>query len=238
MSGSVDMNQQINQHQQLITSFAGKLLRDHFGKGPESVFVSIGDVFITIYWRNFLTPSERVLLEQDHILIIDQMREKLLQMMLPEIAGYIEIVTGNRPREFYYDWSLHNKTGMLVGICNEPFPYGQAVYEDYTGKEETEQELLRISQEVQKLPNELYSCEVNSRMLLVIRKGILVPIEKELIRLGHGELLKGVKRSLEKRYLHNNSWFEKILQRKVVDSFTDWDFELDKSVILLVLQPK
>lgn len=40
---------------------------------------------------------------------------------------------------------------------------------------------------------------------------------------------------MEKRYLHNNSHFEAILRRKVLDAFVDWDFSLDKSVIVLVL---
>lgn len=238
MNESVGMNQQMNQYQQLITSYTGKLLRDHFGKGPESVFVSIGHKFIVIYLRNFLTPSERVLLEQDHILIVDQMREKLMQMMIPEITSYIEIVTGVKPREFYYDWSLHNKTGMLVGFLPEPIPSSQPVNENYPGKQEIEEEIIKISKKAQKAPEALCSYEINSRMVLIIRSGILVRIEQELIRLGHGELLKGVKRNLEKSYLHHNSWTEAMFNRRVHDAFVDWNFDLDKSVILLVTQPK
>jgi len=232
------MNQQVFQYQQLIASYTGKLLRDHFGKGPESVFVSIGHTFITIYLRNFLTPSEKVLLEQDHEMIVDQMREKLMQMMLPEIASYIEIVTGVKPREFYCDWSLHNKTGMLVGLCPEPVPEAQPVNEAYAGRVELEQEISRISYQAQKTPEEIYSCELNSRTLLVMRSGLLVRLEKELIRLGHGELLKGVKRNLEKSYFHNNSSFERILGKRVIDCFVDWNYEQDKSVMLLVSSPK
>jgi len=238
MNESHEMNQQINQYKQQITSYTGKLLRDHFGKGPESVFVSIGHTFIIIYLRNFLTPSERVLLEQDHILIIDQMREKLMQMMIPEISGFIEIVTGVRPREFYYDWSLHNKTGMLVAICSEPIPNSQPVNERYTGKPEIEEEILKISRKTQKEPEELYSCEISPRMLLIIRTGILVRIEKELIRLGHGELLKGVKRNMEKSFLHNNDWPETPFSKRLSDTFVDWNFDLDKSVILLTTEPR
>lgn len=238
MNESDGMSQQNNQIQQQITSYMGKLLRDYFGKGPESVYVSIGHTFIVIYMRNFMTPSERVLLEQEHISIIDQMREKLMQMMLPEISGYIQIVTGAKPREFYYDWSLHNRTGMMVAICGEPVPGGQPVNEAYAGKQEAEQEIIRISQKAQKAPETIYSCEISPRLFLFVRSGILVRIEKELIRLGHSELLKGVKRNLEKSYLHNNSWLETALNRRLADSFTDWDFDLDRSVTLLVAQPK
>lgn len=238
MDESNIMSQQIYSQQQLIASYTGKLLRDHFGKGPESVHVSIGHRFITIYLRNFITPSERVLLEQDHELIIDQMREKLIHMMIPEISSYIEIVTGFKPREFYYDWALHNKTGMLVGICSEPISDGLVVRDQFEGKVELEQEIIKISSLAQKSPETVESYEIGSRTLVIIRKGILVRIEKELIRLGHQELLKGVKRNLEKSLLHNNSSFDYILKKNVLDCFVDWNFEIDKSVILMVLSGK
>lgn len=237
MDESNPMNQTIIQYQQQIASYVGKLFRDHFGKGPESAVVSIGSKYITVYFRNFLTPSERVLLEQDHEMIVDQMRETLLQTMIPEFASYIEIVTGVKPQEFYYDWSLHNKSGMLIAICPEPIPGGQDVNHDYAGKAEMEQEIVNISHQAQKVPEELVSFEINSRTLLFIRSGILVRIEKELIRLGHSELLKSVKRNLEKSYLHNNSSFEGILKKRVVDAFVDWKFDSDSSVIVLVVNP-
>ncbi|MEH7128397.1 Na-translocating system protein MpsC family protein, partial [Neobacillus drentensis] len=78
---------------------------------------------------------------------------------------------------------------------------------------------------------------LNERTLVVIRNGILVPIEKELIRLGNFEALRLAKRNLEKRLLHNSGNFESILQTKVNDIFVDWDFYRDKSVIVLILSP-
>jgi uncharacterized protein YbcI len=237
MDESNPMSQQINQHQQLIASYIGKLLRDHFGKGPESVFVSIGGHAISIYLRNFITPSERVLLEQEqeHEMIIHQMRDKLMQMMIPEISGYVETLTGTRPEEFYYDWNLKNKTMMLIGLCSEPVQGGLPVESDYPGQQNLEREINYISQQAQRSPDEIVSFEMNPRMLVVIRRGILVRIEKELIRLGKGELLKCVKKNLEKSFLHNNSSLDSILNKRVQDSFVDWNFEQDKSVILFIM---
>jgi len=228
------MNQPIQQYQQTIASYLGKLLRDHFGKGPESVVVSIGDSYIVMYFRNFLTPSERVLLEQDQIIIIDHIREKLMLTLIPELYGYIEVITGIRVREFYYDWNFHNKSGMLVGVSKEPFPGAAAVDPMYPGKQGVEEEISSISYQAQKLPEAMYSLQVAPRLVVAVRDGILVRIEKELIRLGHGEMLKQVKRQLEKSYLHNNNMFEAALGKQVIDVFVDWNLDLDRSVILLV----
>lgn len=238
MDESYPMNQTIHQFQQLIASYTGKLLREHFGKGPESVLVSIGGEYITIYLRNFLTPSERILLQQDHVIIINQMRDKLMQMVNPEVLGYIQQLTGIIPSEIYYDWALQNQSGMITILCPERLVDDSEIREDYSGKEKLEQEVRLISEQVQKAPDRLYSCEMNNRTLLFVREGILVPIEKEFIRLGHKELLKEVKRNLEKNSLYNNAGFEQILNRPILDVFVDWNYELDKSIIVLVTSSK
>ncbi len=232
------MEDSLKKMQQDISSFTGRLFRDHFGKGPESVYVSMGYTFLVIYLRNFITPSERVLLEQDQEMTILQLRGKLMKSISPELKAYIEILTGIKIREIYYDWGIHNHSGMITCISEEPFTAKEAIEEDYAGKRQIDQEIVDISHQAQKAPEEIYSCEINDRTLVVIRNGILVRIEKELIRLGNDELLKRVKRNLEKSYLHNNSHFETILNKRVIDSFVDWDFELDKSAIVFILNPK
>lgn len=228
------MKQNIQQIHQAVASYTGKLLRDHFGKGPESVSASIGNRFIVLYFRNFLTPTERVLMEQGHELIVSQTREKLIQTIIPELTGYIELVTGVKPTSFYYDWGLHNKSGMLVGVSDKPFPGAAGIDESYPGKAEIEQEVIHISRLAQKAPELISSCMIHPKAILVIREGILVRIEKELIRLGHGEMLKTVKRGLEKSYLHNSGAFEKALGVQVADVFADWDLDRDQSVILIM----
>lgn len=219
---------------QNISSYIGKLFRDNFGKGPESVFVSVGLTYMTVHLRNLLTPAERVLMDQDQTDIIVQMRDTLIQRLYPELKGYIQLTTGVQVQEMYYDWNLHNRSGMITFIGEEPFPYAESVNDAYPGKPIIDQEIINISQQAQKIPEELYSFELNSRTILIVRNGILVRIEKELIRLGHSALLKRVKRNLEKSYLHNNGHFEAALNRKVIDVFCDWDFERDRSIMLLV----
>ena len=224
--------------QQNIASFLGKLLRDTFGKGPESVHVTIGHTFITMYLRNFMSPSEKVLMDQDQELIVMQTRDKLMQTLMPELNGYIKGLLGQKPNEIYYDWGLHNRSGMVMGIFTEPIEAGERIDEAYAGRRELEEEIVEISRNAQKAPEEIYSCEVNDRTIVVVRNGILVRIEKELLRYGVGPLLLQVKRMLEKKYMHNNTRLEHILGRRIVDSFVDWDFDLDKSVMTFVLNPK
>ncbi|WP_139367619.1 Na-translocating system protein MpsC family protein [Alkalihalobacterium alkalicellulosilyticum] len=222
--------------QKNISAYTGKMFREYFGKGPESVYTSLGYTILTIYLRNFLTPSEKVLLEQDQIMTIQQMRDTLMNSISPELKAYIEILTGKKIREIYYDWNFHNRSAMITCISSEPFTPKEKLNEQFVGKEIVDQWIISLSQQAQKPPEELYSCELNERTIVIIRNGILVRIEKELIRLGYGDLLRKVKRNLEKTYLHNNL-YEKSVKRQIVDSFVDWDWDLDKSVIVLFLNP-
>ncbi|MRG86886.1 DUF2294 family protein [Salinibacillus xinjiangensis] len=218
-----------------LSNYVSKLLRDNFGKGPEAVYVSMGYTFITLYIRNFITPTERVLMQQNNEEFLQEMRGAVISTLIPEIKAYIRLITGMDLQEFYYDWNLHNKSGMLVGISNDQTRCSFPLTEDYKGKNELHQELTQITADVQKAPEELFSYQLNPRTILAIRNGIFVRIEKELIRQGMQESLRIAKRKLEKRVLHNNIYFQRILQTKVMDIFVDWDFDLDKGVILFIL---
>jgi uncharacterized protein YbcI len=220
-----------------LSSYISKILRDHFGKGPESVYVSLGKTFIIFYIRNFLSPTEKVLMNQKQEETVQQTRDLVMLTLIPEIKAYIKIVTGMEIREFYYDWGLHNKSAMFTGICTDTTGIDISIEEEFTGKTELINEIINLSSESEKKPEEIYACQLNQRSILVIRNGILVRIEKQLIRQGMREQLKLAKRTLEKGLLHNNNHFEVILNTRVIDIFVDWDFELDKSVIVLVTNP-
>ncbi|WP_100013132.1 DUF2294 domain-containing protein [Lentibacillus sediminis] len=224
-----------NSLQTEIASYIGKLLRDNFGKGPSSVYVSLKKPFISIHLRDFLAPMERVLVSQQETMKVEETRDLLMQELIPDIKATLKVGTGMEVKELYYDWSLQNRSGILVGILDNEEDNDNKL-ENYPEKEAVHHEILLISRQAEKSPESLDSCFLNDRTLLVKRTGILVRIEKELIRTGFEEHLKLTKRQLEKRLLHGSD-FEEILQRNVVDIFVDWDFKLDKSYIIFILQP-
>lgn len=219
-----------------IASYVGKLLRDNFGKGPSSVYVSIQEPFITIYFRDFLAPMERVLVDQKEEMRVEETRDLLMQNLFPEIKASLKVLAGLEVEVFYHDWSLTNRTGMFLGVMKKDQCSGEHVPGGYDTKEKMHEEIERISQQAEKVPQKIDSCFLNERTIVVIRDGILVRIEKELIRDGLEESLKLTKRRLEKGLMHNNN-FESILSTEVQDIFVDWDFKLDKSYIVFIVKP-
>lgn len=231
------MNNHEKQTQFEIASHIGRLLREAFGKGPQSIFVSINRPFVVIYLRNFLSQTEKILLQQGHLFSVQHTRNIVMETLIPEIKAYLLLLTGINIREFYFDWGLHNYSGVFVGIESEDNPVDNSTQESYLGKEELHLEIERISLHIQKIPDEIHSFLINERTLLIVRSGILISIGKELIRLGFEENLKLAQRNLEKNHLFNNNQFQKILKSPIVDVFTDWNFHLDKSIIVFILNP-
>ncbi|MBU8880975.1 DUF2294 domain-containing protein [Bacillus sp. FJAT-29790] len=223
--------------QKELASFIGKLLRDSFGKGPESIFVTIEKSVISIYLRSFMTPAEKILIDQNQEEIFRQTRDVIMRTLFPEIKAFVKAVTEINIGEFYYDWGLHNRSGILVGISANLNEKDLWLTDQYEGKEQIHLEISNISQKVEKAKPTIYSCQLNTRTLLIIRNDILVTIEKELIKQGYQEILQNTKRNLEKKYLHNNNHFEAILKTKVDDIFVDWNFNKNKSAIIFTMKP-
>jgi len=212
----------------LIAGYTGKLLRDRFGKGPESIYVSADDYAVALHIRNFLGPVEHFLLSQNEEQSFRQIRELLMKSLMPELKQFLLNETGFDANEMYYDWGIHNASGMIVALA----AYAERQSEHYPGWEEAHAQIVAVSRRVQKEPERIYSWWPNRRTLIIIREGILIPIEKELIALGYDQILKSTKRKIEKRHLELDTDFGRLFGREVSDFYVDWDFQLDKSTIV------
>lgn len=232
------INLDINKTRTELASYIGKLLRDYYGKGPESVYVSINETAITIYLRQFISPMEKALIMQNKEDVVQETRDILMTSLIPEMKATIKIMTGMEIEEFYFDWGMDNFSGIMTGITSDKSSLTHLTEMNFPGKAELHEEINVISNHAEKVPAETLSFQLNERTVVVIRNGILVNIERELIRMGQRELLRLAKRRLEKRLLHNNNRFDSILNSEVIDIFVDWNFDHDRSVIVFILNPK
>ncbi|WP_241680296.1 DUF2294 domain-containing protein [Metabacillus mangrovi] len=227
----------IKAQQTKLASNFGKLLRDKFGKGPEALHVTIAQPYVLVYINGFMSAMEQVLLDQGQDMTVKKAREYLMKSLDPEFRGQIKAITDMDIQHLYYDWNLSNQTGVLVGVCPELPAGGTDTIASYDGKEEVHKEIIKISERAEKVPDGVFSYLLSPRSLIVIREGILVPIEKQLISLGFDENLRIAKRQLEGDMLINSTQFSKVLNAVVQDVFVDWDFVLDNSVISFILKP-
>jgi uncharacterized protein YbcI len=219
-----------------LASYTGRLLREHFGKGPGSVFATISAPYITIYIKDFMTTMENKLIDNEQSKYVQKIRDMLMEKLVEDIKAYVHMNTGLTIKEFYYDWNLDSESGIFIGIL--PQERCENETRSYENQDAVHQEIIKVSKEAEKVPGEVSSCLLNPRTVIVIRKQILVAIEKELIHLGFPESLTIAKRNLEKRILleHKDS-LENYLNAKIENTFVSWDFDLDKSVLVLIIKP-
>lgn len=218
-----------------MSSYIGKLFRDNFGKGPASVFVSLEEPYVTIYMKDFLAPMERVLVGQENNDKVEETRDLLMGELIPDIKATFRATAGIELDSLYYDWSLSNRSGVMIGVLSTSQNMNEEP-QTYPNQDQFHQEIDKVSVKAEKSPEAINSYLLNDRTLLVERTGILVAIEKEMIRMGFSDHLRVSKRHLEKRLL-NHAPFEQILNTNIEDIFVDWDFSKDRSYILFILKP-
>ncbi|MFD0051296.1 Na-translocating system protein MpsC family protein [Actinomycetes bacterium NPDC127524] len=109
----------------------GKLLRENFGKGPQSINVIISIPYVLVYVRGFISPMEQVLLDQNQELTVKTTREFLMKTIDPEIRGQIQ--------------------GITVGVCKNTSPDLLSQY-DYKAKDLIHEEIIQISEQAEKAP--------------------------------------------------------------------------------------
>ncbi|MCM3575107.1 MULTISPECIES: Na-translocating system protein MpsC family protein [Mesobacillus] len=219
-----------------ISGYIGRMLRENFGRGPSNVFCTISKPFVSIYITNFLSPMENTLLTNHQSVYVQKTRDLMMETLEEEIKSYIELNTKDKIKEFYYDWNLDEKSGMLLFIFEKDQPY---IFDVYDNKNLVEEETIELSMEIQKAPEETHSKLLNERTLIIVRHGILISLEKEFIQLGFQETLKIAKRKLEKKVItQHQSSYERYLNAKITDYFVDWNFDKDKSYTLFILKPE
>lgn len=219
-----------------IGGYISALLRNHFGKGPTSVFVTIKKPFILIHLRGFIAPMETVLLKKKDWKRVLETRDLLINELKSEIEENLRRIADLNIQEFYADWNLEAESGMLIGVMPDDAQREDFEWPEHIDKEELESKVAYASEIAEKEPGSVESYWLNDRTLLVKRNQILVGIEKALIAEGYTEILKLAKRPLERRLVYNTQP-EKTLGRPVTEVFLDWNFSADIGYIVFMMEP-
>lgn len=217
-----------------VGSYISTLLRDHFGKGPTSVFVTVKPPFLSIHLRGFLAPTERILLKQQEHRRVLETRDLLMNQLAADIKLDLWKIGKMEVEEVYADWNLDDQTGMILAVMADKAGAEKIAWDSAIEIESIREEVNEASRKAQKAPESTELYWLNNRTLLIERSGIFVEIEKELIRGGFVEELKLVKRPLERRLLLQTR-IEAILKQPILEVFLDWNFITDKGYIVLLL---
>ncbi|KOF10660.1 hypothetical protein AC739_08345 [Planococcus glaciei] len=219
-----------------IGSYFSNLLRTNFGKGPTSVYVTIAEPFITVHFRGFISPMERVLINQKEHQRILETRDLMMDELKPDIMLELSKHLNNDVQELYADWNLEKETGMIISVLNGDDSEGFMPVPEDIDLEAFRGKIIEASNKAQKAPGSTTIYWLSDRTIVVRRTEILVEIEKALIKNGFEEQLKLAKRPLEHQMLLEVG-IESVLNRSIAETFLDWNFEKDLGFTIFLLEP-
>lgn len=219
-----------------VSEYISALLQEHFGEYPESVNVTIEQPFILIHLHGFLMPSEKGLLKKNETKRILETRDLLMNTLKPEIMNRIHRITQSEIEGVYADWNLDKETGLFIAVMAHDEKRKENDWPAEVDQNALKEKIIETSKKTEKAPDRTELYWLSHNLLAIERGGIMVEIEKELIKNGVIDELRLAKRPLEHR-LMNSAELKPILKRNVAELFVDWDFEKDKAYLVFILEP-
>ncbi|MEB1808203.1 MAG: DUF2294 domain-containing protein [Bacillaceae bacterium] len=231
------MNTTYRQQEDLLqlSSTFSKMLKQKFGKGPESCFVTNQSNKLTIYIRNFITPAEEVLVESKQINLAYNFRYAVIERVFQEFKNEVETVLGLTFTSYHTDWDYDNNTGILM---LENSSTNEQLETSSHSKLTTRlfKKMSSICSEVHKAPSSLKLIKLNPNMYLAECKGTMLQIEKVLFRKNCIEMLQERSIEIKKSYIIQRTSFEEVFGKEVEGLFMTWDYKNDRSYIFFYLQ--
>lgn len=97
-----------------LSSTFSKLLKRRFGKGPETCYVILKGNRIYVYMRNFITPAEESLINNDEVDLAAKFRSTVINIIIKEFILEVSKVLGSSFDHFLHDWNYEKNTGILL----------------------------------------------------------------------------------------------------------------------------
>lgn len=219
-----------------IGNLTSKLLRKNFGRGPEFCQAFLKYRYLVFYLRGFVSPMEAVLLENgnaDHIYIS---RNIVMDSVLSQLRGILELEFEEEVQDFYHDWNYAKNSGMITVVFERDVLLEEETIEEFPEKLALINEVNRISSIVQKTPERTLAYRISPKLYVVKRMGILIPLERALISKGFNKTLLVTMDDLMKSYCTGQGRFEVIFKQPLEDVFVDWNLGKDKSLMCLMLR--
>lgn len=218
-----------------ISAYADDFLKAHFNDAPREMTVQFHPPFLLIHLKGFLTAPEQLLIRRGESKRVLENRDLLLNALKEDFLTGLNAAAKVQLDELFFDWNLEKQTGLLLAVAENgleedsyPPPVGIA--------EGPVKEIIQMNSALsQKKPEHTQLFWLNPAALLIKRSGILVDIEKELLKNGVAEELRLAKRPLEYRLTELFN-LDSCLPGPVKEIFVDWHFCKDLSYMVLLLE--
>ncbi len=218
----------------LVEQTISTLFEENFGKLPDTVRVSANEKCLIIRLEGFLGDTVKTMISENSYGALSSTRELIVGYMLSRLGDTLQTEFDLSAAHFYYDWHDEDLSCIISVILREDEHY--ALDDHYAEKEKIHDQIRELTARVEKVPHKLHSFWVENDYLVVIRRGLLIDLEKALLEDGHEEALRRAKRKVEKYQLAENARVSDIIGRKLEGVYLDWAFEADSSMLVYAFE--
>ncbi|WP_411348800.1 hypothetical protein [Paenibacillus sp. WLX2291] len=206
------------------------LCQSQFGRKPHSIEMSLHSAGISLMFKDLIDFTDARLPENKdkrymHVFIL------LQQFISPILSKRIVNIFHKEIAHVFIDWQEYNNTACMTFLFQD---WQAAVsYEQYEAQESLHDEISRVTKDVEKSPVTVQSLWLSPKRLLVIRTGLLIYLERKLVRKGFSNSLRIAKRELELERFKQEIDYSQLVNQSLHSAYLDWKFEHDISVLLL-----
>ncbi|PGT82268.1 MULTISPECIES: Na-translocating system protein MpsC family protein [Bacillaceae] len=219
----------------LLSSTLSKLLKQRFGKGPETCYVTLHSNRLVIFIKKYITPAEAVLLKNNNVSLLQKFRSAVMEEVFTEFGKEAHDCLGISFDSYYDDWNFKRNTGIMI-LENSGSKEWLETTVPPTIRENLFNGIISVSEEIYKVPSRVEIIRMNQNMYAVECREPLIQIEKVLYRKGHIELLQERSNDIKNSFIKQKEVFESIFTTVVEDIFMIWDYKNDRSYIFFYLQ--
>jgi uncharacterized protein YbcI len=96
-----------------------QIAKEHIGRGPTKVRVTIADDTVMVIYEDSLTPAEKKLVDGGDTDFVRLMRRKFQDAVRADVTALVEQVLGRRARTFLSDHDVVHDVGLEVILLED-----------------------------------------------------------------------------------------------------------------------
>lgn len=202
----------------------------HYFNNPQiRIHIILNEHCLLVQLHHFLDDEMENLIFREDLDVFRSIRELMMEYALKDIQSQLLEQFGLPLKEIYYDWDEHDQSSMIIGMFHNQVLDMEQRY--YPNQKMVHEQVSLVTHIVEKYPDTIRSFWADPYTLVMMRQGLLVRIEQEMVKEGFQEVLRKTKRKAEKTEFLKSE-IESVIERKLKSMYVDWDFKKDQSVLV------
>ncbi|ADU32423.1 Na-translocating system protein MpsC family protein [Evansella cellulosilytica] len=216
-----------------LSSQMSKLIKQKYGKGPDSCVITMEKGMMLAHVRHFKTPAEEVLIQRNEVTLAYKYRSVILEAIFEQFKHEIKKAVNLDINSFVHEWDYETNTGIIL-FYNNQLPLIKLNVMENGMKEYVMVKMKEIYTNICKAPSEMKFYKYNENVYIIECKNVMLPIERHLYNKGHCDLLRSYSIEASKNFDSLKGKLHEEFPIFINEVYTIWDYSINKKYIFLL----